>query len=66
MLNSKDSFSIKRDKRISIEKSDLQEPAVISELIIPVNLRKGKYELTIILENLENNIKVQKRIRLKV
>jgi len=66
MLNSENSFSIKRDKRIAIEKSNLKDPAEVSELIIPVNLRKGRYELTIILENRENGIKVQKRIRLKV
>ncbi len=66
LLNSDKIYSIKKKKRIIVKKTDLEEPAKFSELIIPINLKKGKYEFIIILENLENNIKVQKRIRLKV
>lgn len=64
LLNSDKTFSIKR--KIIIEKSGLEDPGKFSEIIIPMNLKKGKYEFTIILNNPENNIKVQKRIRLKV
>ncbi len=65
-LGSEDSFSLKRKRRIKIEKSNIKDPAAISELIIPLNLRKGRYELVIIMENHENNIKVQKLIKLKI
>ena len=66
LLNSDKIFSVKRKRKIIIEKSGLEDPGKFSEIIIPMNLKKGKYEFTIILNNPENNIKVQKRIRLKV
>ncbi|MEN8222891.1 MAG: GWxTD domain-containing protein [Acidobacteriota bacterium] len=66
LINSDKIFSVKRKKRIAIKKSGLEEPGKFSELIIPIHLKKGKYEFIIILDNPENNIKVQKRIRLKV
>lgn len=66
LLGSYKIFSIKRKKRIIIEQSGLEDPGKFSELIIPMNLEKGQYEFIIILENLENNIKVQKRINLEI
>ncbi len=66
LLGSHDSWSIKRERRILINKNKATKPEKTSELIIPLNLRSGIYEFNITIENSENNIKTYRKIKIKI
>jgi len=66
MIGSGNSWIVKRKRRISINKNNTDDLQETSELSIPLNLRSGKYEFNISIENKENNISVTRKIKIKI
>jgi len=65
MTGSGEHWSVNRKRRISVQKKDGIIPQN-TQVEIPLNLKGGTYIINVNLENRENNIKVSRKIKVKI